>query len=134
MSENKGLAKGLLFGFIAGGIAGAITALLLAPKSGKELRSDLKRKATDLAEDATEYVKTAREQSSDMMSKGRAKADNLGGFVTEVKEKAEHILGDAEKVLSGIQKRANAEQGKVKSAFRAGMDAYQAEKEKTHRG
>ena len=40
MSSDK--SKGLLFGFLAGGVIGAVLALLYAPKSGKELRKDIR--------------------------------------------------------------------------------------------
>jgi len=47
MSKEKNLSKGLLIGFLAGGAIGAIIALLYAPKSGKELRKDIKDKADE---------------------------------------------------------------------------------------
>jgi len=126
--EKNGMAKGLLIGFLAGSLIGAVAALLYAPKSGKELRSDIKKKASDLAEDAGEYVKAARTKTVDLINQGKNRSDQL---VSEAKEKAEHILDDAEKVLTGIRERAGGggtETGKVKAAFRAGMDAYKNEK------
>jgi len=126
MADDKsGIARGLLIGFLAGSVFGAITALLYAPKSGKELRSDIKKKANEFAEDAGEYVKVARTKAVDIVNQGKNRSDKL---VSEVKEKAEHILGDAEKVLDGIRERATTEQGRVKAAFRAGVDAYKNEK------
>lgn len=44
MSEERGVAKGLFLGFLAGGIVGGVLALLYAPKSGKELRQDIRNK------------------------------------------------------------------------------------------
>jgi len=57
--ENDGMAKGLIAGFIAGSIVGAAIALLYAPKAGKELRADIKEKASDLMDDAQEYMARA---------------------------------------------------------------------------
>ncbi len=126
MAEDKsGMAKGLLIGFLFGSFAGAITALLYAPKSGKELRSDIKKKAGDLAGDAQEYVRAARSKTVDLINQGKTRSDQL---VTEAREKAEHILDDADRVLTGIKERTSGEGGKVKAAFRAGVDAYKAEK------
>ena len=125
--EKNGFTKGLVIGLLAGGVVGAITALLYAPKSGKELRSDLKQKANDIAEGASEYVKSARARSTDSVSRAKSTADDL---TSDVKEQAGHILDDAEKVLSGIRERANAESGKVRTAFRAGVDAYRSEKDR----
>ena len=126
--ENNGLSKGLFIGFLAGGIVGAIAALLYAPKSGRELRSDIKRKAVDIADDDSEYVKTARAKSLEVINEGKSRSEQL---VNEAKEKAEHILGSAEKVLTGIRERATEEPGRLKSAVRAGVDAYKTEKAQT---
>lgn len=125
--ERNGLAKGLLIGFIAGGLVGAVAALLYAPKSGKELRSDIKRKAADMADDATEYVKNARAKTMDVINEGKVRSEQL---VSEAKERADHILGSAEKVLTGIRERASDESGKLRSAVRAGVDAYKTEKDR----
>ena len=40
-NEGNINAKDFLIGTLVGGIVGSLTALLLAPKSGKELRGDL---------------------------------------------------------------------------------------------
>ena len=129
MAEEKGgMAKGLLIGLIAGAVAGAVTALLYAPKSGKELRTDLKQKANNLKDDATEYLKSARSKMGESASRARSRSDE---FVSEVTQKAEHILDDADTMLSSIRERAADESGKVKAAFRAGADAYRAEKDKS---
>ncbi|MBI1804446.1 MAG: YtxH domain-containing protein [Ignavibacteriae bacterium] len=126
--ENTGLTKGLLIGFLAGGIVGAITALLYAPKSGRELRADIKRKASDLAEEASEHIHTARAKTTDIINEGKERSDQL---IADAREKAESILGSAEKVLTGIRERASEEPGRVKSAFRAGVEAYKAEKDRS---
>lgn len=126
-SEKNGFSKGLVIGLLAGGVVGAITALLYAPKPGKELRSDLKKKANDLADEASEFVTNARTKATDSINKTKHRADEL---TSEVKEQADHILDDAEKVLTGIRERANSETGKMKTAFRAGVDAYRSEKDR----
>jgi gas vesicle protein len=125
--EKSGMAKGLLIGFIAGAVAGAVTALLYAPKSGKELRSELKQKANNLKDDAAEYLKGTRSKISESASRARSRSDE---FVSEVKQQAEHILDDADTMLSSIRERAADESGKVKAAFRAGVDAYKSEKDR----
>lgn len=56
MAETKDYLKGLALGTILGGVAGAITALLMAPKSGAELRKDISTKSTDYYGKATDYV------------------------------------------------------------------------------
>jgi gas vesicle protein len=125
--DSNGMTKGLLIGFLAGGVVGVLAALLYAPKSGKELRADIKRKASDIAESATDYMHGARAKTIDMVNEGKERSDQL---IADTKEKAEHILGNAEKVLNGIRQRAGEDQGKMKAAFRAGMDAYRSEKDR----
>lgn len=48
MSRDEKGGGGLLFGLVAGGIAGVAAALLFAPKAGKELRRDIKKKSDEL--------------------------------------------------------------------------------------
>jgi gas vesicle protein len=126
--ENNGMAKGMLIGFLAGGVVGAVIALLYAPKSGKELRKDIKEKVNDIKEDVADNLKLARSKAVDVMNDGKQRSARL---VSETKEKAEHILDDANKMLSVARERAGDEQGRVKAAFRAGMDAYKNEKSKS---
>jgi gas vesicle protein len=125
--ENSGLAKGLFIGFLVGGIAGAVTALLYAPKSGRELRGDIKRKTDEIKGDVSDYIRSTGTRTTEMVNRGKNRSDEI---VASAREKAEHIMDDAEKVLTDIRSRATTEQGKVKSAVRAGVDAYRAEKER----
>jgi len=60
MSKNNG--GKFVLGAIVGAVAGAVTGLLFAPKSGKELRSDIGDKAKDITEKGKEFaVKEATE-------------------------------------------------------------------------
>ena len=53
--SGSGLAE-WLFGFIIGAIGGVTVGLLVAPKSGKELRGELKENARNLPERASELM------------------------------------------------------------------------------
>lgn len=61
MEENK-MAKGLMIGFLAGGIVGGLIALLYAPKSGRELRNDIRIKKDEFLDDTAEYMQIAKEK------------------------------------------------------------------------
>src|SRR5262245_16861109 len=91
MAENQsgggGGADKLVYFLIGAGI-GAITALLFAPKSGSELRSeiaDATRKGIDYARDtgreiserASDYYQTGVERASDMTSRGKEAVSDL---------------------------------------------------------
>lgn len=46
------IAKNCIWGFLAGGLVGGALGILFAPKSGKELRQDIRGKSEDLYEKA----------------------------------------------------------------------------------
>lgn len=70
---NNTSNKGFLVGTVIGGVVGAATALLLAPKSGKEFRSDLNEQAA--------YIRLKTEQAKNSaVEKGQ-------GFAQTAKEK-----------------------------------------------
>ncbi len=59
MAENgKSFAKGAIFGVISGALAG----ILLAPKSGKETREDIKKLSVELQDKAEEIYTNAKKQ------------------------------------------------------------------------
>lgn len=64
MSKGK-FALGALFG----AAAGAVAALLTAPKSGKETRQDLKKKADDMKKIAADKKKELEGQAKDLKSR-----------------------------------------------------------------
>lgn len=67
MSKEGLSSKDFLLGTMIGGLVGAATALLLAPKSGRELRSDVNDQAT--------YVRLKTEQMKhSALEKGQALA------------------------------------------------------------
>jgi len=125
--ENDGLARGLFLGFLVGGIAGAVAALLYAPKSGKDLRQDIRKRTDELSDEMGDYLRSTGTKTTEMINKGKHRSEEL---IANTKEKAEHLMGDADKVLTDIRTRASTEQGKIKNAVRAGVDAYKSEKER----
>ncbi len=89
MADNQGSggADKLVYFLIGAGI-GAITALLFAPKSGSELRSELAdatRKGLDKARDASreiserasEYYQTGVERASELKERGKEAVSEL---------------------------------------------------------
>jgi len=75
--SNKGskLGLGIAIGAAAGAVAGVITGLLVAPKSGKETRADLKKKAGEMKVGFSKFGKHA----------GNAVEGAKEGFKKEVK-------------------------------------------------
>ena len=137
MDENK-TAKGLLLGLVTGGIVGAAIALLYAPKSGRELRSDIRLKKDELLDDTSEYLQIAKTKASDMINEGKRRSEEL---ISDAKKKAGDLIGDANSILNDAKQKASSTLGmtkeklsseseKVKDAFKAGVEAYNQEKNK----
>ena len=136
-NEDNGMGKGLLIGFLTGAAVGSIIALLYAPKSGKELRTDIKNKSQEFIDDAEGYLTNAKEKASQLINEGKKKSERL---VAETKEKVDSLLDEAEKILVEAKDKAGhvavagkdkieKESERLKSALKAGMDAYKSEKE-----
>jgi gas vesicle protein len=128
MAEDNKLLKGLFFGFLGGTAIGAILALLYAPKSGKELRADLRAKADDLLEEAEEHIAAAKTKASAVITEAKKRSDLL---VTDATQRAQTLIQDADKVLSGVRQKATniVEEGsRLKDAVKAGVEAYKTER------
>jgi gas vesicle protein len=135
MSDNN-VGKGVLLGFLAGGAVGAILALLYAPKSGKELRGDIKVKADEYLGEAEKYIADAKDKAKEMINEGKKKSEKL---ISDAKIKSEELLRDAEKifgeakektatVISTGKENLESEGGRLKDAVKAGVDAYKSSK------
>lgn len=85
--NTGGKGKDFLLGAVVGGLLGAVTALLLAPKSGKELRADLAEQAQTVS------VKT-QEIASNVSSKTQELASQLGSKTQELAKQVSSQTGD----------------------------------------
>lgn len=99
MSKGK-FAIGALFGVIVGGVA----ALLTAPKSGKETRDDLKKKADEVKKQTDKAVKDIKE--------------NADLKVQEVAKKADQVKSDIGVHAKDFQDRAEGAVRGAKEGFR----------------
>ncbi|HZK55927.1 MAG TPA: YtxH domain-containing protein [Desulfosporosinus sp.] len=72
---------------LVGGLAGAAVGLIFAPKSGKELRQRIYKKADDAiehVEDATTlHAEALKQQGTNMVDKGKQLAEDLQTFIQE---------------------------------------------------
>lgn len=104
--DNDGMAKGLIVGFVAGSVVGAVLALLYAPKSGRELRKDIKEKTDELVEKGDEYIAHARVKATEIVNDGKKKADVL---LSDARKQANTLMGDAERILTGARGKSGTE-------------------------
>jgi gas vesicle protein len=118
--SGESISTRLTYLLIGGGI-GAILALLFAPKSGEELRSDIadatrkgidrsREAAQQLSDRAGEYYETTRERASELYSTAAEKVGEIAKTAREA---------------------ASRQTGTVAAAIDAGKKAYQEEKRKT---
>jgi len=80
-------ARHVLTGIIVGGVIGATAMLFLAPRSGEEMRSEVRDKAVDLRDRTTETVK-------DRVSQVVSKAGHLKGSAKGKAQDIKHIGQD----------------------------------------
>lgn len=134
MSQNNSV-KGFLIGFLAGGTIGAIAALLTTPKSGKELRGDIKQKSGEYLDEADKYFTEKKNQAGKMFNEGKRKFTMI---VNDVKSKSGEVLTDAEQmydeakvktkeVLHSGKEKLGTEAERIKSSVEAGIETYKKE-------
>jgi len=124
-------SKGFLIGALVGGAVGAITALLLAPKSGKELREDISRKSNELMDKAQDLIVERQEQALSTINQGKIQAEKL---VQTAKEQAGSLINSADRIIQEARFKASTAREniqesslKIKDAFKAGADAFKTE-------
>lgn len=77
MSKN---AKGWIWGAAIGAVVGSVTALLFAPKPGRELRKDIADGARQVGEKTQQVAEKVGEQSAELASRVK---ETAGGLVSE---------------------------------------------------
>jgi len=127
MAENQSSGGGgdkLVYFLIGAGI-GAITALLFAPKSGSELRSeiaDATRKGLDYARDtgreigerASDYYQTGVDRASDLTSRGKeAVSDFTDRGKDLINRQKAQFAAAIEAGKQGYREAKQSDQGKV---------------------
>ncbi|AEP12463.1 YtxH domain-containing protein [Chloracidobacterium thermophilum] len=104
--------------FLAGASIGALVALLFAPKSGRELRSDISDATRRGIDYTTESAKALGEKASHLYTSGREKTSELYHLG---KEKASHLLESGKGLL-------DEQRDRVAAAIEAGKQAYREKK------
>lgn len=139
MAENQGGGGDKLVYFLIGAGIGAVTALLFAPKSGSELRSDIAdatRKGIDYARDtgrevgerasdfyqtgvekASEYYQTGIDRASDATARGKEAVNELTERGKDLinRQKAQFAAA-IEAGKQGYREAKQSDQGKINAA------------------
>ncbi|MDF2922925.1 MAG: YtxH protein [Paenibacillaceae bacterium] len=90
--SDKMSGKDFFIGAVVGGVLGALTALLLAPKAGKELRSDIAGQYDKISEKTVEIAGVVGTKSQEIAETVSAKTQEIAKTVSaqtgEIVEKA----------------------------------------------
>ena len=136
MAQDDHFGKGVIIGFLAGGALGAALALLYAPKTGRELREEIKLKKDDYLDEAEKYLAEAKDKAIDLINDGKKRSEKL---IKDAKIKSDELLKDAEKILTDARsktgdmvksgkEKVDEKSSQIKSAVKAGVDAYKEAK------
>ncbi|MBD7962653.1 MAG: YtxH domain-containing protein [Bacillota bacterium] len=113
MSNNNNQnidSKDFIIGALVGGMLGAAAALLLAPKAGKELRSDLNEQAVYLKDKSNEISHLAREKSSNIV---KTVSEQSNQVATKVKDLTSNLRKDIDKWRAKEEENASELYGEI---------------------
>lgn len=89
VQEMNDATKHILTGIVVGGLIGATAMMLLAPRSGEEMRAEIKEKAMDLRERTTESMK---DKVSQVASRAEDLKGGLRGRSHDLKQRGQDVL------------------------------------------
>lgn len=113
MSDQNSDFKSFLLGALIGGVVGTVTALLFAPKSGKELRRDIADTSADFYDKASDYV-------INVTNEGKSKVQEA---YTVAKNKTSELIDEASEYKNSLQNRFT----NLKEAAKAGADVFRTD-------
>jgi gas vesicle protein len=92
MTDHKFLYRGIL----AGGVFGALAGILFAPKSGKELRSDINEKGRKVLGEGREFYFDTRKRAKKVLKEAKYQARKLrkeaDRHLSDARRKAREVL------------------------------------------
>jgi gas vesicle protein len=101
MAEHEKSQGYFLMGILIGGALGSLAGILFARKSGKELRSDIRRKGSAVLNDVKEIYVDAGTKAKGIIEEARHQAQELkndaGRHLSETRQKVKEILAGSEK-------------------------------------
>jgi len=92
--EEEVSGKDFIVGVLIGGIIGAATALLLAPKTGTELRGNISSQAVQIKDKTKDFSSTAIDKTSHLSKQLQEQSGQLVDKVKSIKPKQSSPLDD----------------------------------------
>ena len=101
MEENEETESHFFKGLLIGGALGVLAGIFFAPKSGKELRSDIREKGEEIIRDAKEIYADATTKTGKIVKEARHHAremkKEIERHLSETRQKAIEILARDDK-------------------------------------
>jgi len=103
---------GIALGTVVGAVGGFVTGILIAPKSGKETRAEIKGDVVKAKDVTVEKAEEIKDKASQVATDVAEKAKDVVGDVTgkakhaaqDVTSKAEELKNRVEQAVEGAQK------------------------------
>lgn len=102
MNNKNEIERYLIAGFLAGGIIGGLIGIIYVPKSGIELRGDIKVKTDNLVDDVEDNINQSKKRASGLINSGKQKSEYL---ISDATIKINSLLGEVENNLEKAKKR-----------------------------
>ena len=101
MEENEQQQGHFCMGFLIGGVLGALAGILFTPKPGKEIRSNIKEKGSEVLKDAKDIYADASTKAKEIIEEAKYQAKELkkdaDRHLSEASQKAKEILARGKK-------------------------------------
>ena len=114
MFSKKRYTRIFLGGLITGGVIGTVAGLLLALKSGKELRRDISNKADDIIDDTGKVIEHAGDIASKIVSDAKEQAEKI---INDGKKKIEEVVKATETMYKNGKSIAEEKASKIRNIF-----------------
>lgn len=122
MSDRTG---DFLKGLVIGGLVGAVIGILYAPKSGKETREEIGKKAEEL-------LAKAKEEYEQTLEKSRKTYETAVSRLKKIEEAAREKVGELEAKAGEMVDKGKVSlednKSRLKKAIDAGVEAFKEEK------
>ena len=119
MAEQETQQGQFFKGFLIGGVLGALAGILFAPRSGKELRSDIKEKGSEALKDTKDSYADASTKAKEIIVEAKHQAEELkkeaDRYLSEARQKAKEIWPVLRNKRPKPVKRRKESPGKRKS-------------------
>ena len=102
MADNDNGAGAVILSFLAGAAVGAGVALLVAPKTGEELRCKIKSLADDAIDKIKDYTSEAQEKIKATIEDGKDIINEKKGILTSAIEAGKEAIGREKERLKNV--------------------------------